>query len=66
LRAVTVKESASGLAFDPPRALFSLPGAAFLYDVAPDGQRILALLQPEGEKGANELTVLADWRKGLK
>jgi hypothetical protein len=48
----------AGLAFDPPRALFSLPGAAFLYDDEPDGQRILALLPSEGEKEANGMTVL--------
>jgi serine/threonine protein kinase len=66
LMAVTVKANSAGLAFDPPRALFPLPGSGFLFDVAPDGQRILALLPPEGEKEGNELTVLTNWREGLK
>jgi Tol biopolymer transport system component len=66
LMAVTVKANAAGLAFDPPRALFPLPGFEFMFDVAPDGQRILALLPAEGEKEANELTVLTNWREGLK
>jgi hypothetical protein len=37
-----------------------------LFDIAPDGQRILALLPVEGEKEGNELTVLLNWREGLK
>ena len=64
LMAVTVKASLGGLAFDPARALFPLP--VFSFDVAPDGQRILALLPPEGEKEGSELTVLLNWREGLK
>ena len=66
MMAVTVKASAAGLDFDPPHALFPLPADAFSLDVAPDGQRILALLPPEGEKSGNELTVLTNWREGLK
>ena len=57
LMAVTVKTNAAGLAFDPPQALFPLGGAGFLgflFDVAPDGQRVLALLPPEGEKETSE------------
>jgi hypothetical protein len=64
LMAVTVKPNAPVLEFDPPHALFPLRLDAFLFDVAPDGQRILALLPPEGE--GNELTVLLNWREGLK
>ena len=66
LMAVTVKANASGLEFDPPHALFPLPVDGFAFDVAPDGQRILALLPPEGEKEGAELTVLLNWRNGLK
>ena len=65
LMAVTVKANAVGLDFDPPHALFALPGDDFSFDVAPDGQRILALLPPEGEKESSELTVLTNWREGL-
>jgi hypothetical protein len=54
------------LAFDPPRALFPLAVDGLSFDIAPDGQRILALVPPEGEKEGNELTVLTDWREGLK
>jgi hypothetical protein len=64
--AVTVKANAGGLDFDPPHGLFPLPVDPISFDVAPDGQRILALLPPEGEKEANELTVLTNWREGLK
>jgi Tol biopolymer transport system component len=66
LMAVTVKLNANGLAFDPPHALFPLAGDRSSFDVAPDGQRILALLPMEGEKEGNELTVLLNWREGLK
>jgi predicted Ser/Thr protein kinase len=66
LMAVTVKAKAMELVFDPPRALFPLPAAEFLFDVAPDGQRTLALLPLDGEKEGNELTVLTNWREGLK
>jgi hypothetical protein len=66
LMAVTVKANAAGLDFDPPHALFPLPVNGFAFDVAPDGQRILALLPPEGEKEGNQLTVLTNWREGLK
>jgi len=66
LMAVTVKGNARGLDFDPPHALFPLSVDPFLFDVAPDGQRVLALLPPDGEKEAGELTVLLNWREGLK
>jgi hypothetical protein len=67
LMAVTVKANAGGLDFDPPHALFHFPaGPWFLFDVAPDGQRILALLPVEEEKEGNELTVITNWREGLK
>jgi hypothetical protein len=66
LMAVAVKANAAGLAFDSPQALFPLPGAEVLFDVAPDGQRVLALLPPAGERESSELTVLTNWREGLK
>jgi Tol biopolymer transport system component len=66
LMAVIVKANAAGLAFDPPHAMFPFPAEAFSFDVTPDGQRILALLPPEGDKAGSELTVLTNWREGLK
>jgi dipeptidyl aminopeptidase/acylaminoacyl peptidase len=66
LMAMTVKANPAGLVFDPPHALFPLPGEGFNFDVAPDGQRILALLPPDGDKEGNELTVLLNWREALK
>jgi dipeptidyl aminopeptidase/acylaminoacyl peptidase len=66
LMAVAVKEKTGGLDFDPPHALFPLQADGFSFDVAPDGQRILALLPAQGEKEGNELTVLLNWREGLK
>jgi Tol biopolymer transport system component len=66
LMAVAVRANAAGLAFDPPRALFPLAVDGLSFDIAPDGQRILALLPPEGEKEGNELTLLTNWREGLK
>ena len=36
------------------------------YDLAPDGQRFLVGVPVEGERDATEMTVLTNWREGLK
>ena len=55
---------------DAPRELFPLvrfPGPTYVYDVTPDGQRLL-VLQPPGAGGedAAALTVVSNWQAGLK
>jgi hypothetical protein len=38
----------------------------YLYDVAGDGQRFLAVLPPERSTTADPLTVVQNWTAGLK
>jgi hypothetical protein len=42
-----------------------LPGVYYLYDVSPDGQRILAISEPE-RTGSQPLTLVENWTAGLK
>jgi hypothetical protein len=64
LQAVSLKMARSGLTFDSPRPLF--PTKSMAYDVTQDGKRFLVGVPVEGERDATEMTVLTDWRKGLK
>jgi len=68
---VTVPVSTSqGFVPGPPQPLFELPlvlatsGGAYVYDVSPDGQRILLSIPPGGlgdGAAANPLTVVTNW-----
>jgi hypothetical protein len=66
---VTVQHSGNGLEFGSPAALFKVPGTSVDvifcdFDVAPIGQRILAL-PPSGEAEAPPLNVMLNWQKEL-
>jgi Tol biopolymer transport system component len=52
----------------PVSALFGplISGRGFLYDVAADGQRFLAVVPPEQGTNAEPLTVVQNWTAGLK
>jgi hypothetical protein len=52
----------------PVRELFGGFSTAlgYLYDVAGDGQRFLAVLPPERSTTADPLTVVQNWTAGLK
>jgi hypothetical protein len=69
--ATSVRATTQALEFgDNPAALFQvvepLGVFAYPYDVAPDGQRILALAPSGGSSSAAPLTVLVNWEAGLK
>ncbi len=61
---------AQGGSFETGRieALFGgmITGLGFLYDAEPDGQRFLAVLQPEQAGPAEPLTLVQNWTAGLK
>ncbi len=66
LTAVTVKPSGNGLAFDAPIALFRYKGyLSNGFDATRDGQKFLVLGGVE-TADAREMTVLLNWREGLK
>lgn len=68
LTAVPVRQAASALVFGKPVPLFRLGWSsgphAYSYDVASDGQRILALV-PTNPAGSG-LTLLLNWQAGLQ
>jgi Tol biopolymer transport system component len=68
--AASVHAGPQGLEFGVPVALLRLGeplgNFAFPYDVAPDGQRILALTPGGGPGDAATLTVLLNWESKLK
>jgi WD40 repeat protein len=65
LMAVSIGSSGGGLTFGPPVALIPivepLGTFAYPYDVAPDGQKILALTPISAEGVAASLTVIVNW-----
>jgi Tol biopolymer transport system component len=69
LMAVSVRAAGRGLEFGVPVALFRIIEPTgphtYPYDVAPDGQRILALTA-DAEDNTTTLTVLLNWQAGLK
>jgi len=70
LMGVDVRESANSIAFGAARELFASAmygnSAGASYDVSPDGKTFLMLLPEEGGQSDNELTVLINWREGLR
>lgn len=66
----SVRPVSQGLEFGAPSALFRIPELAGLfaypYDVAFDGQRILALVPSKAPGDTASLTVLVNWHANLK
>jgi len=65
LMAVLVQALPNSLTVGEPKPLFKISGRAGTYDVAPDGQRILAL-PPTGDNAASSMTVVVNWPTLLK
>lgn len=68
MMAAGVRETASGLAIDTPRELFTTtarPNPTPPYDVTADGQRFL-VREPAAGASDNPLTVIVNWHAGLK
>ena len=70
LTVVDVRPGAAGLEFGVPHALFSISNLAFTLgrscDAAPDGQRFLCLFPVDSDARDNQLSVLLNWRGGLR
>lgn len=62
---VEVVESGGRISFGIPKELFRASDVLFP-DVAADGQRFLAMVPEETRQNDRELTVLLNWRQGLK
>jgi hypothetical protein len=58
--AVAVQALPNSLTFGEPKPLFKIAGRAGTFDVAPDGQRILAL-PPAGDDATPSMTVVVNW-----
>ncbi len=70
LMAVSVATGAEGLEFGTPVALMHIAQPlgtfAYPYDVAPNGEKILALTPAGSEHNVIPLTVIVNWEAGLK
>jgi len=70
LMAVSIRNVARGLEFGTPAALFRISEPqgqfSYAYDVAPDGQRILALVPRQVAGDSASLTVVVNWDAELK
>jgi Tol biopolymer transport system component len=60
LMAVPVQAAPHSLTFGEPKPLFKIAGRAGTFDIAPDGQRILAL-PPVDDDAAPSMTVVVNW-----
>jgi hypothetical protein len=58
--AVPVQALPNSLTFGEPKPLFRIAGRAGTFDIAPDGQRILAL-PPVDDGAAPSMTVVVNW-----
>ena len=65
LMAVLVQAVPNSLTVGEPKPLFKISGRAGSYDVAPDGQHILAL-PPADDNAASSMTVVVNWPTLLK
>lgn len=60
LMAVAVTTVPEGLEFGIPQMLFMIPGRLGIYDISPDGQRVLAL-PPASDKASPSITIVVNW-----
>ena len=63
--------SGAGVQVETPHQLFAIPFApgdsiTFPYDVTADGQRFLVVRPANAQPGSEPLTVVLNWRAGLK
>jgi hypothetical protein len=65
LMSAPVRPGRAEFEWSTPRQLFMTPMLGTSYDVAPRGDKFLILTPADGFK-RNELTVLVNWRSGLK
>ncbi len=68
LTALTVTPRDNTLLFGPPEPLFLVRGELTTapFTAAPDGQKFLVRVPLLNGRGSDEITVLTDWRAGLK
>ena|SRR5688572_21358129 len=69
LMAAAIQASPQGIRAEPPRGLSSVDfsrGALHEFDVAPDGQRFLLILNSLNDRSNERLTVVSDWRATLR
>jgi hypothetical protein len=69
LWAAGVRSTPRGLEIDPPRSLFLVAiysGPAYIYDVAPDGQRFLLTQPANAKQEIDPMNAISDWQAGLK
>ena len=68
--AVAVANAGERITFSTPEPLFPivepLGSFAYPYDVAPDGQKILALAPSASGRDVAPLTVIVNWEAGLR
>jgi hypothetical protein len=67
--AVAVEATAQGIQAGTPCELFSANftnGSLREFDVTPDGDRLLFILNPEGEDNTQRLTVISNWQSALR
>jgi hypothetical protein len=68
MSASTSSSAAGDITFEPPRELFetrAIPKKSDLYDVSPDGLRLLMNLPYEWE-GSSPVTVMTNWTQELR
>lgn len=69
MMAAAIQEGPQGIQAEPPRVLFS-GDFQFTrireFDVTPDGQRFLLILNPSTKDASERLTVVTNWQAGLK
>jgi eukaryotic-like serine/threonine-protein kinase len=69
MMAAGIQAGPQGIHADTPRALFSADfttGSLHEFDVTPDGQRFLLMLQPKTQGSGEKLTVVSNWQAALR
>jgi Tol biopolymer transport system component len=67
--AVAVQTGPQGVRADTPRELFSVDfqsGGLHEFDVTPDGQRFLLIVNPRTDASAERLTIVSNWKATLR
>jgi hypothetical protein len=67
--AATIQTGPEGIRAEAPRVLFTadfFPQGLHQFDVTPDGQRFVMILNPRTEGSADRLTVVTSWQATLR